>query len=84
MTFTLTLSRDGHYEKLGGPPLVPGQRLLLDEGVYFVPHGAMRESRFKGCTIRAWAIPVEGGFRPLSEVLVPDSLLPKEAACTNP
>lgn len=72
MTFTLTKAPTGIYEKIGGPPLRPGQLVMLDQGLFNLPAAGPRESTYRGCTVRAWVIPHFDGPIGLSEVLVGD------------
>lgn len=69
MSFVLYLNADGTYMKGGGEPLWPGQRVMLDDGIFTLPE-SFEESPGVCVTVRDWRIPADGGYFLLRECLL--------------
>lgn len=68
MSFTLRLDQTGIYVKEGGDPLLPGQRVLLCDGLFDLPLHC-EVSAGTELEVREWRIPVARGHYLLREFL---------------
>ncbi|WP_213308227.1 hypothetical protein [Paraburkholderia sacchari] len=68
MSFTIRLDQTGIYVKEGGAPLLPGQRVLLCDGLFDLPQHC-EERAGTELVVREWRIPVMHGHYLLREFL---------------